>query len=438
MLTKIVNNLGGSSVLAVDAAWGAGKTTFIKMWAEDLRSEKFPVVEFNAWETDFSGDPFTDLLGKLTEGLRKENEDKSLKDNVRALMREAGEILLQSSPSLIQFIVTVIPGGSVLSGLVVRFIKKKLSNNQKKAEALKRFRKTLQETAGKLSESRNNKPLVVVIDELDRCRPTYAVELLEVAKHLFSVNHIVFVLTVNRAQLEHSVKALYGSDFDAQGYLRRFFDVDFYLPDPEREKFITTLLEKRQINDYLKRTKQIGNMKTNASKQLMNTFFGLPYLSIRQIEQAIHRLDLVLKTLNNVSDTLPFATIVTLIVRTIDPKLYHQFAHGDVSDILVRNTVYKHLGVNPLQQEGSDEGWYWLFEVTLAKARQAISDSDKSELLQEYEKINNSSALVPNTPLEIRYAKKFLNGMNVKGEGMEGLGNEFKTAMQRLELLSIE
>ena len=75
---------------------------------------------------------------------------------------------------------------------------------------------------------------MVMINELDRCRPSYAVELLEVAKHLFSADRIVFVLAVNCDQLAHSVTALYGNDFDAEGYLRRFFDVDFQLPEPDR------------------------------------------------------------------------------------------------------------------------------------------------------------------------------------------------------------
>ena len=86
-----------------------------------------------------------------------------------------------------------------------------------------------------LAQSKENRPLIVVIDELDRCRPSYAVELLEVAKHLFAVDHIVFVLAVNRSELAHSIRALYGSGFDAEGYLRRFFDVDFRLPAPDRD-----------------------------------------------------------------------------------------------------------------------------------------------------------------------------------------------------------
>ena len=86
-------------------------------------------------------------------------------------------------------------------------------------------------------------PLIVMIDELDRCRPSYAVELLKVAKHLFDVDKAVFVLAVNRDELTHSINALYGNDFDATGYLRRFVDIDFQLPNPDRRAFIDTMIK---------------------------------------------------------------------------------------------------------------------------------------------------------------------------------------------------
>ena len=95
------------------------------------------------------------------------------------------------------------------------------------------------------------KPLVIMIDELDRCRPSYAIELLEVAKHLFAVDNVVFVLAVNRAELVHSVKALYGSGFDAEGYLRRFFDLDFQLPEPDRKRFVSDLLKTTKLTSIL-------------------------------------------------------------------------------------------------------------------------------------------------------------------------------------------
>ena len=106
-------------------------------------------------------------------------------------------------------------------------------------QAITEFRQTLGDVADALSEDHNGRPLVVVVDELDRCRPSYAIELLETAKHPFAVDRVVFVLAVNRAQLAESVRALYGAGFNSEGYLRRFFDLDFRLPEPNREALST-------------------------------------------------------------------------------------------------------------------------------------------------------------------------------------------------------
>lgn len=73
ILTHLVGSVQGPCVLAVDAPWGTGKTTFLKMWSQYLRQDKqgFPVIGFNAWETDFSGNPFQALSSELTSGLEK-------------------------------------------------------------------------------------------------------------------------------------------------------------------------------------------------------------------------------------------------------------------------------------------------------------------------------------------------------------------------------
>ena len=72
--------------------------------------------------------------------------------------------------------------------------------------------------------------LVVVIDELDRCRPDYALELIESVRHLFAVEGVVVLLAINREELCHSVQNIYGSDFDSDRYLRRFVDVASHAP----------------------------------------------------------------------------------------------------------------------------------------------------------------------------------------------------------------
>ena len=254
VLTHLIGNLEGPCVLAVDAAWGKGKTTFLKIWTQYLRNDGFPVVEFNAWETDFSGDPFLALSTELTEGLHKCTKGQMAR-KIDAIRKAALKVLRRVGPDIVQDYVAQIPYIGPLLGKILSFlVKDKLSSYQETQNSVKAFKQTLQDAAETLSNSSKGRPLIVVIDELDRCRPSYAVELLEVAKHLFSVDHIIFVLAVNRSELAHSVKAIYGSDFDAEGYLRRFIDLDFRLPEPSRDEFIRVRLHAIGIADYFDQT----------------------------------------------------------------------------------------------------------------------------------------------------------------------------------------
>ena len=87
-------------------------------------------------------------------------------------------------------------------------------------------------------------PIYIFIDELDRCRPTYAVLLLEAIKHIFGVSGFYFIVATNKTELSHSVKAIYGSEFDALTYLRRFFDQEYILPKPDNDKFASYLMKR--------------------------------------------------------------------------------------------------------------------------------------------------------------------------------------------------
>lgn len=162
----------------------------------------------------------------------------------QAVIRWVGPRAVRFAAGQVQLVGTELADGAKA------FVEEKLFRHSEAPTSVEIFPQVFQDMAASLSEMNENRPLMVMIDELDRCRPSYAVELLEVAKHLFSVDLIVFVLAVNCDQFAHLVKALYGNEFDAEGYLRRFFDVDFKLPGPERQAFIAAQLRATVINDY--------------------------------------------------------------------------------------------------------------------------------------------------------------------------------------------
>lgn len=349
ILTHLIGSVEGPCVLAIDAAWGTGKTTFIRMWSQYLRNKNFPVIEFNAWENDFAGDPFVALSAELTDGFR-EYVDESLAEKMQNV---ASEVLQWIVPGAIRGITASTPLGG-LGEIFASYAEERLAKYQATKDSVKAFKKSLKEIACELMKPRDGqpgRPLVVIIDELDRCRPSYAVELLEVAKHLFAVDNIIFVLAVNRSQLARSIKALYGSDFDAEGYLRRFFDLDFQLPDPDRKAFINALLDATQIKQYLS-TRDM----TESAHKLLAVFFDVPSLSLRRVAQAIHRLSLVFASVpSDQQSDFALMAVVALIMRTFDFDQYHKFVNGELSDEEMVNIVFNWPGAETLRQESQGE-----------------------------------------------------------------------------------
>lgn len=449
VLTHLVGSLDGPCVLSVDAAWGAGKTTFLRIWQQYLRNQGFPVIEFNAWENDFSEDPLVALSTELTEGLNEYKEDP-LPDKIKNTKQAAKEVLRRAVPGVIRLatagVLDVNPLWEKEAGQVLAsYAEERMTGYKHVQDSIKDFKMSLQDMAETLSQASENRPLVVMIDELDRCRPSYAVELLEIAKHLFAVNDIVFVLAINRAQLAHSIRAVYGSEFDAEGYLRRFFDVDFRLPAPERSQFIDAQLDAIQFNDHFERTSDRNvqsDREEEAVRNLLKVFFGAHDISLRQIAQAIHRLGLVYASLQSNRRSFAITAAVLLIVRTIDLNLYQKFLRRQVTDLDVVNKVVDGAAVKALEHEFESQ----LFEamIIVAFREEEIASLSSSEhfyspLLQRHQeqlasRKSDDALLSP----EQKRAQAVINRVQHlrQYDGVTRFG--FWASARRLELLSIE
>lgn len=448
VLTHLAKSIEGPCVLAVEAAWGTGKTTFLKMWSQHLRKIRFPVIELNAWKTDFSGDPFIALCTELTEDINnkfdKNNEidEKDWIEKINSLKKAAKNIAQLTAPGAIRFLT----GGILdISPLLEKQLdhspisptENRLNQYLDVKEYLGEFNRVLQDVAITLSSCHENRPLIVVIDELDRCRPPYAVELLEVVKHLFEVDHIVFVLAINRSELAHSVRAIYGSKFDAERYLCRFFDVDFRLPDPERKAFINAMLNAIKVGEYFERTLD-KNVHTNALPFLLQAFFSNPDLSLRIIGQAIYRLGWVFASLRNDQHSFISMAAVLLIIRTIDSDIYYKFIHGEVDDSEVIKAVFDRSGVKNLQQKR--EGAFFEAMVILGmheRNSESFLGALQSRLYKKYENTVNSESYDPakiSDHIHAGMVLEFINRLRRESSDGEMLG--FNHSIQRLELLT--
>lgn len=132
------------------------------------------------------------------------------------------------------------------------------------------FRKELEKYVNEFCEK---KPLIFIIDELDRCNPHYAVKTLERIKHLFNIPNIVFVLSIDKEQLSNSVRGYYGSDLiNADEYLKRFIDIEYTLPDPNVDSFSKYLYDYYDFNTIFYRIQdQIPPNSLGSRDDLLST-----------------------------------------------------------------------------------------------------------------------------------------------------------------------
>ena len=265
-------------VLNVRADWGFGKTFFLKRWAKDLE-ENYPVVFFDAWANDFSDDPLIGFIAEISSALSNHfnaipaagrHLDSALAVG-RKLIKPVGLIIAsaitkQLSGLSVEKLSELYssedndegnvgeerePASNEVSSLLSKYAELALQEHLSKKETISLFKRRLGRLIDALQkEAGIQLPLFVFIDELDRCRPTYAIELLEAIKHLFGVPGIYFVVATNLEQLGHSICAVYGDRFDSERYLKRFFDQEYLLPLPDNAQFTAFLFERYSLSGY--------------------------------------------------------------------------------------------------------------------------------------------------------------------------------------------
>ena len=344
-LTRILASSTGPCVVSVDAEWGSGKTVFLRMWSQHLQNAGFHVIQFNAWETDFTNNPLHALTAELTRSLAQCSDPK-IEGITRTLRESASELAFALAKAGVRGAGALLPAaGPVAAEATVHAIdsmrRDPVSEYQQARDSIEKLKLAIGKASNALSSRRRRKPLVIAIDELDRCRPSYAIGLIETAKHIFSVDNVVFVLAINSSALEHSIKAVYGSAFDAEPYMRRFIDLQFRLPEHDRTRFMKALLKSAGLSRIIHTRTDEGEL----SFMLFTSFFADTKHNLRDIEQAARRLGLILQLLDDVQPWMMFSAVVGLILRAAEPDLYSKFLHDEAKDEEILETLFANLSL---------------------------------------------------------------------------------------------
>lgn len=356
-LTKYLASREHSFVLNLNAGWGMGKTYFLTHWRASIQ-ETHPTVYVNAWESDFSDDPLIAVMSAIYEQLTPllPDDSKTL-DSFAEKLKSGGRFIRGLAPVIGKGLVKKALGDEAgdmliepdrLAEVAGKSLSLMLGEQSEKIKAMSDFRVELSELVSAVAG--RERPLFLFVDELDRCRPTYAVELLEIIKHLFTVDGIVFVIATDSEQLQHSVRAIYGNDFNGKEYLRRFFDQEYRLPEPDYYEFSQVFAEqvgeKENIGYSSFQPWMINGKSLNTSgawnkSDSLSTFIGFfaKYfnVSLRSTGQVIVRFEAIIDSSDK--KWLTPALLFLLFLQAKDGEtfdwIYEHLKKGDADDFSI-------------------------------------------------------------------------------------------------------
>ena len=343
-LTKIIEVQEEPMVISLDSEWGTGKTTFVTMWKDLLDndekySSKFNTLYFNAWENDYITDPLLALVSEIEAEIKR--EDSKFKKN----FNKVKQVILPMAKLVTKVGVKVgtagvldldkVNLGDYTEDTIMDLASKLGEFSIKEVVASKSIRTRFKEVMSEYQKE-NGKKIIFFIDELDRCRPTFAIELLEVIKHLFNIDNCIFIISIDKEQLSHSVSTIYGKNMDTIGYLRRFFDLDYRLP-------------KLDVHMYMDNRNEVvlkGYYNVELFKMLLKEVFINEQFSLRDIDKAHYYIKLLLPLVTEFNKdrnynsvyiaTISYLYAILIAMKIKKPVLYRKIIDGEynVEEIL--------------------------------------------------------------------------------------------------------
>ena len=374
-IIKLLDSDIDVSPLIIDGKWGTGKTEFcfkLKNLIEADNPSNYKVGYVNAFQADHANEP---LLALIAEVASFYNEGESKRQNFIAsaipYLRLISGIGLKAGlgfafgryaadiPDALADGMEEIKDGS--KSLIDQSLESMIKD-QVEAE------KNLSTLRDALSDISSTNPIILLIDELDRCRPDFAVMMLETIKHVFDVDNVQIILITNAEQLKATIKHSYGSETNSHDYLYKFFKYQINLPTSTKN------IEGKSIENnvtYFKATVQASRVipqdfKDNEFIYEIPTFLDVGTLSLRKIEQTVRCIETLIifeDKEQSKSRTIEQILMTFLsFVYMIDKKLLDEIANKKITQTISINFINSS-------------------EVTLPISQRIFGDMDASHLL---------------------------------------------------------
>ena len=345
-------------VVALSGEWGSGKTTFIRMLMQKMENEGGHPLYFNAWENDYVSDPLIALLA----GLKNLSPQSSKWNDV---ITSGGKIIASIATSAVKTLAKNklgIDSNVIDAGIdeVGKLLKEDIEEFSKQKTTFVEFRKALQSYIAE--NTTEYLPVVFFVDELDRCSPHFSVLVLERIKHLFDIPNVVFVLSVNKKQLEYAIQGYYGSvNIDASNYLRRFIDIEYSLPRPKGDVFCQYLYDVYHFCDVFnhKDRKQYHEFSSDEDrfKRIACTLISSSNLDLRTTDKIYAHTRLALMGFRQNNYIVPDVFFMLCYLKIANNKLYSKIKNEQLTAQELLNELEESFPLELLLMDDNNSEW---------------------------------------------------------------------------------
>lgn len=265
-LSEEIKNEDTPFVLGVDGGYGTGKTYFSTRFTEYLKEKGLNAIYCSVWENDYLENPFIAISKEIIKNINNITIKKKVQKVSKNLIDSIVNVIscLNISVNVANVAVST-NAKDVYNSIVKPWLDQKDEIQQFKlhlANFIKNF---------------DGEKLVLIIDELDRCRPDFAVKTLEILKHFFDIEGLYVILMINRNRLEKHINAFYNiqdSGEEKESYLIKFINRYENIPNLNYEVIVDDFLKVERLKEAIDK----GNITEDETK--FNSFTELKISTI--------------------------------------------------------------------------------------------------------------------------------------------------------------
>ena len=368
----------GSLVISLNAPFGAGKTTFLSMWKSDLDKRREgdlatpKTITINAWESDYCGDPLLSIVNGLIKSVGKADPTKESEaaGRLREAAKDVGWFVTGLANKFASDWMGLDPADAGKFAEEKKQERKPkipdfISIYDERTKALGKLKDALKEVFGGDSPK-----AFVFVDELDRCRPDYAIGYLETIKHVFDVHGLIFVLAVDYDQLECSAKALFGTGLKFPDYFRKFVQRSVTLPEPNKSNLHA--LANHYVSRYLEREGKRHSFMRIDEYRVKNIVELITALKMppRQIQEAFriigHTLAADLENRGRLYFCIGVGAILMSALKVAGHEIYRRIGNCEAT--------HREVGEILIQLVGKEEAYWWFSVYLTGSSREECRD----------------------------------------------------------------